>query len=76
MPLVSLPWSRSATHTCAAYFGPVDTPFNNTRMGFLATTRIQREDFGMSWNAAMPGGGIVVGKEVEITIDVEAIRAD
>jgi len=56
------------------YFGPVDTPFNNTRMGFLATTRINREDFGMSWNAPMPGGGWVVGKEVEITIDVEAIR--
>ncbi len=56
-------------------FGPVDTPFGNTRIGFLATTRINREDFGMSWNSAMPGGGFVVGKEVEIMIDVEAIRA-
>ncbi len=56
------------------YFGPVDTPFNNTRMGFLAVTRINREDFGVSWNAPMPGGGWVVGKEVVITIDVEAIR--
>ena len=56
------------------YFGPVDTPFNNTRMGFLATTRINREDFGVSWNAPMPNGGWVVGKEVEIALDVEAIR--
>jgi polyisoprenoid-binding protein YceI len=56
------------------YFGPVDTPFHNTRMGYLATTRINREDFGVSWNVPMPSGGWVVGKEVEITLDVEAIR--
>jgi polyisoprenoid-binding protein YceI len=58
------------------YFGPVDTPFNNTRLGFIATTRINREDFGVSWNSPMPGGGVVVAKEVEIMIDVEAIRAN
>ena len=57
-------------------YGPVDTPFNDTRIGFLATTRIHREDFGVSWNNPMPGGGYVVAKEVELTIDVEAIRAD
>ena len=55
------------------YFGPVDTPFNNTRTGFIARTRINRYDFGVSWNSPMPAGGWVVGKEVEITIDVEAI---
>jgi polyisoprenoid-binding protein YceI len=60
----------------AHYFGPVDTPFNNTRIGFFATTRINRHDFGVSWNAAMPGRGFVVGNDVEITIDVEAIRAE
>jgi polyisoprenoid-binding protein YceI len=60
----------------AHYYGPVDTPFNNTRIGFLATTRIRREDFGVSWNNPMPGGGYVVAKEVELTIDVEAIRAE
>ncbi len=58
------------------FFGPVDTPFNNTRMGFLATTRINREDFGVSWNAPMPSGGYVVGKDVDVTIDVEAIRSE
>lgn len=69
---------RGITHAVrldASYYGPVDTPFNNTRIGFLATTRINREDFGVRWNAPMPGGGSVVGKEVELTIDVEAIRA-
>ena len=60
----------------AHYYGPVDTPFNNTRIGFVATTRIRREDFDVNWNNPMPGGGYVVAKEVDLTIDVEAIRAD
>ena len=59
----------------AQYFGPVDTPFGNTRIGFLATTRINRHDFGVSWNSPMPERGVVVGGDVEITIDAEAIRA-
>ena len=59
----------------AQCFGPVDTPFGNTRIGFFATTRINRHDFGVSWNASMPERGSVVGSDVEITIDVEAIRA-
>lgn len=44
-----------------------------TRAGFLATTRINRHDFGVSWNASLDQGGVVVGDEVAITIDAEAI---
>lgn len=44
------------------------------RTGFCATTRIDRYDFGVSWNADLSGGGVVVGREVHITIDVEALR--
>lgn len=44
-----------------------------TRIGFLATTVINRHDFGVSWNAPMDRGGMVVGDEVAITLDVEAI---
>ena len=43
------------------------------RAGFVARTRIDRHDFGVSWNSALDKGGIVVGDEVEITIDAEAI---
>lgn len=57
------------------YFGPVQTPMKDRRRGFLAKAKINREEFGVSWNATMPDGGTVVAKEVEITIDVEAIRA-
>ena len=47
-----------------------------TRAGFVAETRINRHDFGVSWNAALDRGGIVVGNVVDITIDAEAIRED
>jgi polyisoprenoid-binding protein YceI len=45
-----------------------------TRAGFTATTSIQRQDFGVNWNAPMDRGGVVVGGEVLIEIDVEALR--
>lgn len=43
------------------------------RAGFVAKTRINRFDFGVSWNATLEKGGLVVGKDVFITIDAEAI---
>ncbi|MGE5318751.1 MAG: YceI family protein [Hyphomicrobiaceae bacterium] len=44
-----------------------------TRIGFVATTAINRHHFGVSWNAPLDRGGVVVGDEVAITLDVEAI---
>ena len=44
-----------------------------TRAGFVATTTIDRLDFGVSWNAPLEKEGLVVGNEIEITIDAEAI---
>lgn len=44
------------------------------RAGFVATARIDRYDFGVSWNGPLEKGGVVVGAEVAITIDAEAIR--
>ena len=43
-------------------------------IGFEATTKINRRDFGLTWNATLETGGVVVGDEVKITIDVEATR--
>lgn len=45
------------------------------RVGFEATTTIDRLDYGVSWNRAAEAGGVVLGDEVEITIQVEAVRA-
>ena len=44
-----------------------------TRAGFLGTTVINRHDFGVSWNGVLDHGGVVVGNDVQITIDAEAL---
>jgi polyisoprenoid-binding protein YceI len=46
------------------------------RMGFEACTRINRHDFGVSWQDEIPDGGFVVGDEIDITLDVEAIALE
>lgn len=45
-----------------------------THAGASATTKIKRSDFGLTWNKAMEAGGVMVGDEVAISIDVEAIK--
>jgi polyisoprenoid-binding protein YceI len=73
--------TRQATLN-VSYLGQWETPWwedgvdkgPRTRAGFLATTRINRHDFGVSWQDRMDRGGIVVSNEVDITIDVEAVR--
>jgi len=50
-------------------------PWGNTRVGLSATTKINRKDFGLTWNAALETGGILVGDEVTITLDVEFVKA-
>jgi len=49
-------------------------PWGNTKAGFTATTKVNREDFGLVWNKTLETGGLLVGKEVAITLDVEAGR--
>lgn len=63
------------------YLGQWETPWwedgvdkgPKTRAGFVATARIDRHDFGVSWNSPLARGGIVVGHQILITIDAEAI---
>ncbi|OGX35187.1 MAG: hypothetical protein A3C36_08010 [Omnitrophica WOR_2 bacterium RIFCSPHIGHO2_02_FULL_52_10] len=55
--------------------GPVKGPNGETRIGFQASTVINRKDFGMTWNKVLETGGLVVGEEVEISINLEAVGA-
>lgn len=55
------------------YHGQSPSPFGDTRAGFTATTKINREDWGLTWNVALETGGVLVGKEVKIDLDVEAV---
>jgi len=53
---------------------PTKDPWGNTRVAVSATTKINRKDFGLTWNAALETGGILVGDEVTITLDVEFVK--
>jgi len=53
---------------------PIKDPYGNTRAGASATTKINRKDFGLAWNKALEAGGAVVGDEVTVSIDVEAVE--
>ena len=50
-------------------------PWGNTRIGLTATTKINRKDFGLTWNAVLETGGILVGDDVTITLDVQLIKS-
>ena len=54
---------------------PTKDPWGGTRVAVSATTKINRKDFGLTWNAALETGGILVGDEVTITLDAEFLRA-
>jgi polyisoprenoid-binding protein YceI len=53
---------------------PVKDPWGNVRVAVTATTKVNRQDFGVKWNATLDNGGVVVGDDVIITIDVEMIK--
>lgn len=52
----------------------VKDPWGKQRVGATATTKLNRKDFGLTWNAALETGGVMVGDEVKVTIDIEAVR--
>jgi len=53
---------------------PVKDPWGNTRAAANATTKVNRQDFGVKWNANMDGGGMVVSDTVTIIIDLEMVK--
>ena len=52
----------------------VKDPWGNTRSALSASTKINRQDFGVKWNANIDGGGVVGGDDVNITIDLEMVK--
>ncbi len=67
--------TRPVVFTVEGPTAPGKDPWGNTRRGVSATTKINRKDFGLTWNAALETGGILVGEEVTITLDVQFIKA-
>ncbi len=57
--------------------GPTDElkdPYGNAKIGLSATTKIKRKEFGLTWNAALETGGVLVGDEVTITLDLQFVK--
>lgn len=54
------------------YLGSQQDPYGNTVASFSATTEIDREDFGMTWNMVMEAGSVLVGRRVQIELEIEA----
>ena len=58
------------------YQGSAKDPFGNTRVGFEGSVQVLRSDFGLTWNAALESGGVLVGKDVTITLDLQGSIQD
>jgi polyisoprenoid-binding protein YceI len=67
--------TRKATFEVEGPTAPGKDPWGNTRIGLAATTKINRKDYGLTWNAALETGGILVGEDVTITLDVQFLKA-
>ena len=55
--------------------GSARDPFGNTRVGFEGSVTINRKDWGLTWNAALETGGVLVSEKVRLDLDISAIQA-
>lgn len=67
--------SKSVIFAVEGPSAPAKDPWGNLRVGLSASTKINRKDFGLTWNAALEAGGFLVGDEIAIALDVEFIQA-
>ncbi len=59
----------------AEFLGTGTNPWGAQVAGFTASTKINREDFGLTWNVGLEAGGVLVSKDIKIELDVEAVLA-
>lgn len=57
------------------YLGVTQDPWGNTRAAFSATTEIDREEFGITWNQALETGGVMVGRKLKVELEVSAVHS-
>jgi len=65
--------SRQITLT-VTYLGEAADPWGGTRAGYELSTTLNRKDYGISWNKTLDNGGLILGDEVEISIDLEVVK--
>ena len=59
-----------------AFGGQGKDPWGGHRVGFEATTRVERKEFGLQWNTALEAGGMLVGETIDVNLEVEAKKGD
>lgn len=59
----------------ASYMGAAVDPFGNTRVGLEGSTKVNRKDWGLEWNAPLDTGGVLVSEKVTLEFDVSAVRS-
>jgi polyisoprenoid-binding protein YceI len=67
--------TRKVTFEVEGPSAPAKDPWGNTRIGLSAMTKINRKDFGLVWNSPLETGGVLVGEEITITLDVQFVKA-
>jgi len=67
--------TRKVTLNVETPSAPQKDPWGGTRIGIEATTKINRKDFGLVWNATLETGGFMVGDDVSIALDVEFVKS-
>jgi len=67
--------TRKVTFAVEGPSAPAKDPWGNTRIGLSATTKINRKDFGLVWNSPLETGGVLLGDEITITLDVQFVKA-
>ena len=55
--------------------GPVKDPWGGTRFGISAQGKVNRKDFGLTWNGVLEAGGLLVGDDVKLSIETELVKA-
>ena len=67
--------TRKVTFAVEGPSAPGKDPWGNTRIGLSATTKVNRKDFGLVWNSPLETGGVLLGDEITITLDVQFVKA-
>ena len=67
--------TRKVVFTVEGPTPPTKDPWGNTRVAVSGTTKINRKDYGLTWNTALETGGILVGEDITITLEVEFVKA-
>jgi polyisoprenoid-binding protein YceI len=67
--------TKSVTLAVEEFSEPSKDPWGNHRIGLSATTKLNRRDFGLTWNSALEAGGVLVGEDVSISLEVQFIKS-